>query len=138
MLFALPICFSLNVSASLRAGEIAFLVEGQSATPVNLTLFVVKDGVQLRGMQKEGVLLPYYFYFPQNGSGTYELRVIDDSGQRADGNITIAPKDVVVPPADTQKTEQQGMEFAIIAALAGIAVLVYLLLRFLNTKSYSK
>ncbi len=135
MLFA-SLIFSLNVSASLKTGEIAFVIDGSHNEKTNLTIFLWKDGVQVRGVQKNNVLLPYNFYAPYDESGTYELKVVNEKNQYASTSINATVQ--TSGGEEQKKEEQQGLELAIIAGLAGLAVLVFLLASFIKGKSYNK
>ncbi|VVB98451.1 Uncharacterised protein [uncultured archaeon] len=129
--------FSLNASASIRGDNILFIIDGDHYAQTNLTIFVQKDGVQLRGAQKNSMGLPYYYPVPYNESGNYSMSVSDEKGAFAQASIS-----VVVPnegaAAQQQAQDQSGTEIAIIAAIIGFAALAYLSLRFIKFRSDNK
>ena len=140
LLFALAfsMCFALNVSAVPKESAILITVDGDHSSPYNLTIFVLRDGVQLRGMQKNDVLLPYRFEQSHNGSGFYEFRAVSEQGERADASLNLTVPSGTITPGQQAAEDQRNTEYAIIIGLVGILVLVFLLLRFLNMKSDNK
>ncbi|MDD5337235.1 MAG: hypothetical protein PHS02_02015 [Candidatus ainarchaeum sp.] len=139
LLLLFSISFPLNVTANTQPGEIIFLIDGNHYERVNLTLFILRDGVQVNDVEKSDVLLPQLYAVQHNGTGSYELRAADSKGESASAlvNFTIASP-APSTAAEQQKEDEQGTLYAIIAALIGIAVLGLILLRFLKSNSDNK
>lgn len=138
LLFLLAsLSFALNVSSSVKSGEIVFRIDGKEYEKNNLTLFLFKDGVQVRGWQKNDVLLPYFHFVPYNESGFYELRAINQKNEYANASVN-----VTVPgtggQANSEREEEKGTELAIIVGIIGLAIILYLAASFIKGKSYSK
>lgn len=138
LLFLLAsLSFALNVSPSVKSGEIVFRIDGKEYEKNNLTLFLFRDGVQVRGWQKNGVLLPYFHFVPYNESGVYELRAINQKNEYANAsvNVTVAGTGSRAKQADE---EEKNTELAILVGIAGLAIILYLAASFIKGKSYSK
>jgi transposase len=130
-------CFALNASASVKGENVLFVIDGDHYTQSNLTIFVQKDGVQVRGLQKNNVGLPYYFPIPYNESGTYSMTATDEKGGFAEASVSVEVPDQT--EAEQQQAENQGnTEIAIIFALVGLAAIVFISLRFIKSRSDSK
>lgn len=132
----LSFSFSLSVTTMVNKGKIIFTIDGPQNESSNLTIFILKDGLQIRAIEKNNIYLPYYAFIPFNSSGVYELRVIDAKGNYANGNVTIEIPNSQIKTQ--QKTEAPPIDYALVFALIGILALLLLLLRFLNTKSDNK
>lgn len=137
LIIFLSLSFSLNVSSSLKENEIVFSIDGKQYEKTNLTLFLFKDGVQIRGVQRNDVLLPYSFFVPYSEGGIYELRVIDSKNNYGSAAVNITIEQPSAPATET-KADLQGTEWALIASAIGILVLVYFFVSFIKGKSYKK
>lgn len=130
--------FSLSVTAAAKDGEIMFTVDGKHYESTNLTLFLFMDGTQIRGVQKNGVNLPYYFYAPYNSTSVYELRVVSNANEYANTAISVTVPASAAQARAQQQEEQSGMEAAVVVAFAGLLILAYLLVSFIKVRSDSK
>ncbi len=131
--------FSLNISSAENEGQLVFIVDGPRYELTNLTLFVFRDGVQIEGLQRNDVMLPYPFFVPHNNvEGIYEVRAVSQKNEfaRLAVNFTL-PKEIEEEIA-VKKEEQGSTELAIVLAAAGVLVLAYFFASFIKGKSYSK
>ncbi len=137
LLMLAPLTFSLNVSYVVKEGEIVFAIDGTHYEKTNLTLFLLKDEVQIMGWQKNEVVLPYYHFVPYNESGVYELRAISNKREYTFARVNISAEEQETA-AEQEKEDKGGTEFAIVLAILGLIVTAYLFVSFIKGKSYSK
>ncbi len=128
--------FAFNVTYSVKENEIVFIIDGTHYEKMNLTLFLFKNGVQVRGLQKNNVILPHYYFMPYNESGVYELRAVSQKNEYANAIVNITIPDAIKEAE--KREEQQSSDYAIIVAVAGLLVLGLLLRSFLKAGSYKK
>lgn len=135
-------CYSLNVSSIIEPAQIIFTIDGPRDDPVNLTIYVWKDGAQIRANEKFNIFYPQYVTigYETNESAVYELRVADSEGHYASSTakITAPATEQSVQNMEQEAADAQGTNYAIVAAGIGAVMLLLLLLRFLSVKSDKK
>lgn len=136
LIFVSPI-FAINATASVKDDDIVFVIDGEHYVEKNLTIFVLLNGTQVRGVQKNNVMLPYYFHYAYEESGEYSANIRDEKGGYATASVAVAS----APAEEEEKRrqeEQSGIELALIAGLIGLLALAFLLVKFIKSKSYNK
>lgn len=130
--------FSLNISSSLKDNQIIFTIDGKHYENTNLSLFIFKNNVQITGIQKNNVILPYYYFLPYNESATYELRITDQKGEYANKILNVTVVHPTIRIVEKEKPEEDNTGLAIIIGVIGLLILVFITLSFIKHKSHNK
>lgn len=137
LLLIISIISSFNISATAKTDEIIFTIDGNRTEKVNLTIFLVKNNVQIRTVSEKNVPLPFNFFVPFNETGEYRINVVNQKGESANSSINVTVK-ANTQIRDIVEKESQGAELAITIGIIGLIVLVLLWISFIKNKNYSK
>lgn len=138
LLLLVSFSFALNIYSKVNESDVIFIIDGVRNAETNLTLFLLKNNVQINADEKINVLLPYYLYISYNETANYELRVLDQNNSYAEKKVSVSVKAPVKIEESEEKPKKEGAEYAIIAAVIGLIIILYLSIRFIKFKSGRK